>query len=68
VAAAPQSYTGQFLAKLLPSAKAAKGSKPAAMAKPAVLPQRKSVLKQAAKDAKAASAAAKKKPIKKVAK
>jgi len=68
VAAAPQSYTGQFLAKLLPSAKAAKGSKPAAVAKPAVLPQRKSVLKQAAKDAKAATAAARKKPIKKVAK
>ncbi len=54
IAAHPQSYTGQFLAKLLPASKAAKPGKPAAVAKPAVLPVRKSVLKQAAKDAKAA--------------
>jgi excinuclease ABC subunit A len=55
IAANPASYTGHFLAKLLPAAKAAKGSKPAAVAKPDVLPQRKSVLKQIAKDAKAAA-------------
>ena len=65
IAANPASHTGHFLAKLLPASKAAKGSKPAAVAKPDVLPQRKSVLKQAEKEAKAAtkasSAAAKKK-------
>ncbi len=54
IAAHAQSYTGQFLAKLLPASKAAKPGKPAAVAKPAVLPIRKSVLKQAAKDARAA--------------
>ena len=65
IAANPASYTGHFLAKLLPNAKAAKGSKPAAVAKPDVLPQRKSVLKQAEKDAKAAATAAKKAAVKK---
>ncbi|HET6782565.1 MAG TPA: excinuclease ABC subunit UvrA, partial [Pseudoxanthomonas sp.] len=68
IAAHPASYTGQFLAKLLPKSKAAKGEKPAALAKPAVLPQRKSVLKQAAKDAKAAASAAKKTAKKKAVK
>ncbi len=65
IAANPVSYTGHFLSKLLPKSKAAKGEKPAAMAKPAVLPQRKSVLKQIAKDAKAAASAAKKTAVKK---
>ena len=59
IAANPASHTGHFLSKLLPASKAAKGEKPAAVAKPAVLPQRKSVLKQAAKDAKAAAKDAK---------
>ncbi|HEX7804016.1 MAG TPA: excinuclease ABC subunit UvrA [Pseudoxanthomonas sp.] len=68
IAAHPTSYTGQFLAKLLPKSKAAKGEKPAALAKPAVLPQRKSVLKQAAKEAKAAASAVKKAAKKKAAK
>ncbi|MGH8063072.1 MAG: excinuclease ABC subunit UvrA, partial [Pseudoxanthomonas sp.] len=66
IAANPASYTGHFLAKMLPKSKAAKGEKPAAVAKPAVLPERKSVLKQAAKDAKAAAkkTSAKKKAVK----
>ena len=68
IAAHPASYTGQFLAKLLPKSKAAKGEKPAALAKPAVLPQRKSVLKQEAKNAKAAASATKKTAKKKAAK
>ena len=65
IAANPASHTGHFLAKLLPKSKAAKGEKPAAVAKPAVLPQRKSVLKQAAKDAKAAAKAATVKKVQK---
>ncbi|MCY7313066.1 MAG: excinuclease ABC subunit UvrA, partial [Pseudoxanthomonas sp.] len=56
IAANPDSYTGQFLARLLPKSSAAKGSKPAALARPAVLPQRKSALKQAAAAAKASPA------------
>jgi excinuclease ABC subunit A len=51
VAATPESYTGQFLAKLLPATSTAKGSKPAAVAKPEVLPVRKSAQKGAAKKA-----------------
>nr|WP_225539974.1 excinuclease ABC subunit UvrA [Xanthomonas sp. XNM01] len=47
VAAHPQSHTGRFLAKLLPASKAAKGSKPAAVAnKPDALPPRKSATKK----------------------
>lgn len=48
IAAHPDSHTGQFLAKLLPAAKAAKASKPAAIAKPDVLPPRKSATKKKA--------------------
>jgi len=48
IAATPSSHTGRFLTKLLPAAKAAKGSKPAAMAKPDVLPPRKSATKKKA--------------------
>jgi excinuclease ABC subunit A len=48
IAANPASHTGRFLAKLLPAAKAAKGSKPAAVAKPDVLPPRKSATKKKA--------------------
>ncbi len=50
VAAHPQSYTGRFLSKLLPASKAAKGTKPAAVAnKPDALPPRKSATKKATK-------------------
>jgi excinuclease ABC subunit A len=48
IAANPASHTGRFLAKLLPAAKAAKGSKPAAVAKPDVLPPRKLATKKKA--------------------
>jgi excinuclease ABC subunit A len=48
IAAHPDSHTGQFLAKLLPASKAAKASKPAAIAKPEVLPPRKSATKKKA--------------------
>ncbi|MEJ1095871.1 MULTISPECIES: excinuclease ABC subunit UvrA [unclassified Pseudoxanthomonas] len=48
IAAHPDSHTGQFLAKLLPTSKAAKASKPAAIAKPDVLPPRKSATKKKA--------------------
>jgi len=47
IAAHPDSHTGRFLAKLLPAAKAPKPTKPAAMAKPDVLPPRKSAAKAA---------------------
>ena len=46
IAANPASHTGHFLAKLLPTT--AKSSKPAAVAKPDVLPPRKSATKKAA--------------------
>ena len=49
IAAHPDSHTGRFLAKLLPAAKAPKPSKPAAVARPDVLPPRKSAKKKAAK-------------------
>ena len=49
IAAHPDSHTGRFLAKLLPSAKAPKPTKPAAVAKPDVLPPRKSATKKTAK-------------------
>lgn len=42
IAAHPESHTGRFLAKLLPAAKAPKPTKPAAVARPDVLPPRKS--------------------------
>ncbi len=45
IAAHPDSHTGRFLAKLLPDAKAPKPTKPAAVAKPDVLPPRKSATK-----------------------
>ncbi|WP_368564478.1 excinuclease ABC subunit UvrA [Pseudoxanthomonas sp. UTMC 1351] len=48
IAAHPDSHTGQFLAKLLPASKVAKASKPAAIAKPDVLPPRKSATKKKA--------------------
>ena len=48
IAAHPDSHTGRFLAKLLPDV-SAKGSKPAAVAKPAVLPPRKNAKKKASK-------------------
>ncbi|KAF1696097.1 excinuclease ABC subunit UvrA [Pseudoxanthomonas koreensis] len=48
IAANPASHTGRFLSKLLPSAKAARGSKPAAVARPDVLPPRKSATKKKA--------------------
>jgi excinuclease ABC subunit A len=48
IAAHPDSHTGQFLAKLLPTSKAAKASKPAAVAKPEVLPPRKSATRKKA--------------------
>ncbi|MES5815739.1 excinuclease ABC subunit UvrA [Pseudoxanthomonas sp. Soil82] len=51
IAANPASHTGRFLAPLLPASKAAKGSKPAAVARPDVLPPRKSATKAAAKPA-----------------
>ena len=46
IAANPASHTGHFLAKLLPTT--AKSSKPAAVAKPDVLPPRKSATKKTA--------------------
>ena len=49
IAANEGSHTGRFLAKLLPKAKAPKPTKPAAVAKPDVLPPRKSATKTAAK-------------------
>jgi len=49
IAAHPDSHTGRFLAKLLPAAKAPRPSKPAAVARPDVLPPRKSAKKKAAK-------------------
>jgi excinuclease ABC subunit A len=48
IAATAASHPGRFLAKLLPATKAAKGSKPAAVAKPDVLPPRKSATKKKA--------------------
>ncbi|WP_454830061.1 excinuclease ABC subunit UvrA [Pseudoxanthomonas wuyuanensis] len=48
IAAHPASHTGQFLAKLLPVSKATRPSKPAAVAKPDVLPPRKSATKKKA--------------------
>ncbi|MDR7067519.1 excinuclease ABC subunit A [Pseudoxanthomonas japonensis] len=47
IAAHPDSHTGRFLAKLLPATKAPKPTKPAAVAKPDVLPPRKSATKPA---------------------
>ena len=47
IAANPASHTGRFLAKLLPASKVAKGSKPAATARPDVLPPRKNPRKKA---------------------
>ncbi|CAN7174523.1 excinuclease ABC subunit UvrA [Pseudoxanthomonas sp. LjRoot168] len=49
IAAHADSHTGRFLAKLLPTAKAPKPTKPAAVAKPDVLPPRKSATKKTAK-------------------
>nr|WP_298126187.1 excinuclease ABC subunit UvrA [uncultured Pseudoxanthomonas sp.] len=49
IAAHPGSHTGRFLAKLLPESKAPKASKPAAVAKPDVLPPRKSATKKTTK-------------------
>ena len=51
IAAHPESHTGRFLAKLLPAAKAPKPTKPAAVAKPDVLPPRKSATKTTKKKA-----------------
>ncbi|PPJ43665.1 MULTISPECIES: excinuclease ABC subunit UvrA [unclassified Pseudoxanthomonas] len=51
IAAHPESHTGRFLAKLLPPAKVPKPTKPAAMAKPDVLPPRKSATKTTKKKA-----------------
>ena len=48
IATHPDSHTGRFLAKLLPASQAAKPSKPAAIAKPDVLPPRKSATKKTA--------------------
>jgi excinuclease ABC subunit A len=49
IAAHPDSYTGQFLARLLPAGTVAKPTKPAAMAnKPDALPPRKSKAEKAA--------------------
>ncbi|MCR6626881.1 MAG: excinuclease ABC subunit UvrA [Pseudoxanthomonas sp.] len=47
IAAHPDSHTGRFLAKLLPTTKAPKPTKPAAVLKPDVLPPRKSATKAA---------------------
>ncbi len=47
IAANPASHTGRFLSKLLPASKAPKASKPAAVARPDVLPPRKSASKKA---------------------
>ncbi|MBD9435537.1 excinuclease ABC subunit UvrA [Pseudoxanthomonas sp. PXM03] len=49
IAAHPGSHTGRFLAKLLPESKTPKASKPAAVAKPDVLPPRKSATKKTTK-------------------
>ncbi len=49
IAAHPGSHTGRFLAKLLPENKTPKASKPAAVAKPDVLPPRKSATKKKTK-------------------
>lgn len=49
IAAHPESHTGRFLAKLLPESKSPKASKPAAVARPEVLPPRKSATKKKAK-------------------
>lgn len=49
IAAHPDSHTGRFLAKLLPESKTPKASKPAAVAKPDVLPPRKSAAKKTSK-------------------
>ncbi|MEJ2788665.1 MULTISPECIES: excinuclease ABC subunit UvrA [unclassified Pseudoxanthomonas] len=49
IAAHPGSHTGHFLAKLLPESKMPKASKPAAVAKPDVLPPRKSATKKTTK-------------------
>ena len=49
IAAHPESHTGRFLAKLLPAARAPKPTKPAAVAKPDVLPPRKSATKKTTK-------------------
>ncbi len=51
IAAHPESHTGRFLAKLLPAARAPKPTKPAAVAKPDVLPPRKSATKTTKKKA-----------------
>lgn len=55
IAAHPDSHTGRFLAKLLPESKTPKASKPAAVAKPDVLPPRKSASKTAKKTSKTTS-------------
>ena len=49
IAAHPESHTGRFLAKLLPAARASKPTKPAAVARPDVLPPRKSATKKTTK-------------------
>lgn len=51
IAVHPESHTGRFLAKLLPAARAPKPTKPAAVAKPDVLPPRKSATKTTKKKA-----------------
>ncbi|HEY0862359.1 MAG TPA: excinuclease ABC subunit UvrA [Pseudoxanthomonas sp.] len=51
IAAHPESHTGRFLAKLLPAARAPRPTKPAAVAKPDVLPPRKSATKTTKKKA-----------------
>ena len=51
IAAHPESHTGRFLAKLLPAARAPRPTKPAAVAKPEVLPPRKSATKTTKKKA-----------------
>ena len=51
IAAHPESHTGRFLAKLLPAARAPRPTKPAAEAKPDVLPPRKSATKTTKKKA-----------------
>jgi len=45
IAANPASHTGRFLTRLLPVGKGARGSKPAAVARPDVLPPRKNAAK-----------------------
>ena len=52
IAAHPESHTGRFLAKLLPAARAPKPTKPAAVARPDVLPPRKSATKKTTKTTK----------------